>query len=71
VHISQFAEELRCRHCNKTHGTTEWPLRGDYVPFYFQDEAGRYSLKVRCPHCGKDWYVVWDQDPGAVTRLGI
>jgi len=71
VHISQFAHELRCKHCSKPHGTTKWPLQGDYVPFYFQAEPGRYPLKVQCPHCGKEWYVVWDQNPGPVAELDL
>jgi hypothetical protein len=69
VHISQFAGELRCQHCGKTHGTRQWPEGGDMVPFYFQKEPGRYTLTVTCPHCARDWYVVWDQDPGPITTL--
>ncbi len=69
MHISMFAGELRCRHCGQMHATDEWPERGDGVAFYYQDEPGRYSLTVSCPYCGKDWYIVWDDDPGPIMPL--
>jgi Zn finger protein HypA/HybF involved in hydrogenase expression len=69
MHISQFANKLRCQHCGKIHGTKEWPVNGDHVPFYFQDEPGKYTLTVNCPHCGKNWYVVWDNNPGSGMPL--
>jgi len=46
-------------------------MNGDATPFYFQDEPGRYTLKVSCPHCGKDWYVVWDDDPGPIKTIDL
>jgi Zn finger protein HypA/HybF involved in hydrogenase expression len=69
VHMSQFAAELRCAHCGQAHGTTEWPERGDQVPFYYQTEPGNHALPVDCPHCAQRWYVVWDDDPGPVKTL--
>ena len=69
MHISQFAGELRCQYCGGAHGTREWPVSGDLVPFYFQKEPGNHSLQVRCPHCAQSWYVVWDQYPGQVLPL--
>ncbi|MFH1331161.1 MAG: hypothetical protein ABIJ48_10985 [Actinomycetota bacterium] len=69
MHISQFAGELRCQHCGGLHGTREWPTSGDLVPFYFQKEPGTHNLEVRCPHCEKSWYVVWDSHPGPVLPL--
>jgi len=69
MHISQFADKLRCYHCGKTNSVKEWPVSGDYVPFYHQKEPGNYTLKVTCPHCGKDWYVVWDDYPGPIRPL--
>jgi len=69
MHISQFASKLRCKHCGKTHGAQEWPQYGDGIPFYYQAEPGRYQVKVRCPHCNQDWYVVWDDDPGPTRPL--
>ena len=66
MHISQFASNFRCKHCGKIQGTREWPASVDRVPFYSQDEPGNYMLKMNCPHCGKDWYVVWDDNPGLV-----
>jgi Zn finger protein HypA/HybF involved in hydrogenase expression len=71
MHISLCADKLRCQHCGKIHGTEEWPVSGDRVPFYFQKEAGNYTLKVSCPHCGKDWHVVWDDNPGPIKPLGL
>ncbi|MDD5542337.1 MAG: hypothetical protein PHX83_04115 [Acidobacteriia bacterium] len=71
MHYSQFADQLRCQHCYKTHATRRWPVNGDQVPFYFQKETGRFPLTVQCPHCGKEWYVVWDQNPGVVMELTI
>jgi hypothetical protein len=71
MHISQFANDLRCRHCGSPNSVDEWPLRGDAVPFYFQDDQGSYTQTVTCSSCGKDWYVVWDSDPGPMTPLGI
>lgn len=62
--ISSCADKLRCPHCQGMHGSTQWPKSGDLVPFYIQKEAGNFNLKVTCPHCGKAWYVVWDDDPG-------
>lgn len=71
MHISQFAEELRCRHCGSVNKATEWPLKGDMVPFYFQDEPGNHTMTMTCSNCGKDWYIVWDDDPGPITPLGL
>lgn len=71
MHISLFANELSCQYCHKTHGTKEWPIHGDMVAFFYQKEPGNYTLQVRCPHCERDWYVVWDNDPGPVKPLGL
>jgi Zn finger protein HypA/HybF involved in hydrogenase expression len=71
LHVSLMADQLRCQSCGEQHSTDSWPLHGDHVPFYFQDEPGNYSLKVTCPHCHSDWYVVWDDDPGQVLPLGF
>lgn len=69
MHISEFANQLWCPHCGKTHGTKEWPVGGDIVPFCFEKEPGNYSLRLTCPYCGRDWYVVWDEDPGPTRPL--
>jgi len=71
MHISQFAGDLRCQHCGKSQGAKEWPIKGDYVPFYYQKEPGNYSLKLTCPNCGKSWYVVWDDNPGTISPLSF
>jgi len=69
MHMSQFADKLRCQHCGKTHGTKQWPTSGDMVPFYFQKERGNHTLEVSRPHCGKTLYVVWDDNPGPIREL--
>ena len=28
-----------------------------------EEEPGAFKVKIHCPHCGEDWYVVWDRDP--------
>jgi Zn finger protein HypA/HybF involved in hydrogenase expression len=71
MHLSQFANELRCQHCSEVHGAKQWPANGDMVPFYYQKDAGRFSLAVTCPHCGKEWYVVWDENPGPIMPLSF
>jgi len=69
THISQFAGDLKCQHCGKSQRAKEWPQSGDTVPFYYQKEPGKYSLKLTCPHCSKIWYVAWDNDPGTMSPL--
>ena len=69
MHISRFAHQLKCTHCEEFHGTDKWPVDGDMVPFYHQNKSGNFSLKVTCPHCGSDWYVVWDNNPGPIQPL--
>ena len=71
MHISSFAHKLSCPHCQEIHGTDTWPARGDSVGFYYQKEPGNFSLRVNCPGCGKDWYVVWDSDPGQMRPLSV
>lgn len=66
---SVFANQLFCKHCGKQHGTSRWPVHGDLTPLYFQSDPGNYTLDVKCPHCGKPWYVVWDVDPGPIETL--
>jgi hypothetical protein len=69
IHLSQFAGQLRCQHCNQIQAAREWPLNGDIFPFYYQKQAGKYNLKMTCPACGLDWYVAWDEDPGKMLPL--
>jgi len=70
VVFSEFADKLRCQHCGKTNKAADWPAQGDMVPFYYQKEPGKYYVTVRCPECAKDWYVVWDDDPGPGCQTG-
>ena len=67
--LSQFAGDLVCQHCFNKNEAQSWPVNGDMVPFYYQTEKGNYNLTVICPHCGQEWYVVWDQDPGPIQTL--
>jgi hypothetical protein len=69
MHHSRYAGKLVCSRCGQANRSEQWPARGDATPFYYQTEPGRYQVVVHCAHCAKDWYVVWDQDPGPVTRL--
>ncbi len=62
--FSQFAHDLNCVHCGKANAAKHWPERGDSVAFYYQKNPGDYQVTVHCSHCGKDWYVVWDEFPG-------
>jgi len=71
MHYSEFANKLNCYNCGKTHGTKNWPIRGDLVPFYSEDTPGNFTLPVVCPHCGHKWYVVWDDNPGPIKPLGF
>lgn len=66
---SAYAHRLTCKHCGQQHGTQQWPANGDLTPLYFQREPGKYTLTVTCPHCQKDWHVVWDSDPGQIEPL--
>jgi hypothetical protein len=58
-----------CAHCGKLNGAIQGPAQGMYVPFYAQAEEetkarpGAYNIKHRCTFCGKDFYIVWDDDP--------
>jgi hypothetical protein len=69
MHRSDYAHRLRCEHCHEYHGTDRWPTKGDHIPFYYQKEPGNFSLVVTCPNCRRDWYVVWDSDPGQILPL--
>ena len=71
MNISHFANKLRCQNCGQTHSTTQWPINGDNIPFYLQTEKGKYTLSVNCPHCRKEWYIVWDNNPGEIRPIGF
>jgi ankyrin repeat protein len=71
VHSSHIADKLRCVYCGKMHETHEWPMKGDYVPVYFGETPGKFSLKVTCPNCKKDWHVYWYEDPGPIRPLDL
>jgi hypothetical protein len=68
---SLFASKLECRLCGKNHMATEWPEHGDHMAFNFQDEPGHFYVSVYCPYTGKNWFVVWDQNPGSIMPTGL
>lgn len=70
VVFSEFANQLRCQYCGKINQAEDWPAQGDMVPFYCQKEPGKFYVSVRCPECAKEWYVVWDDDPGPGCQSG-
>jgi transcription elongation factor Elf1 len=69
ANVSQYANDLRCVHCNKQNTALNWPRNGDAVAFYYntkkevEERPGAYRVLIHCPHCGNDWFVVWDFDP--------
>jgi len=67
--FAEYAEDLACAHCGAKNRAEQWPERGDLEPFFNQTEPGQYSFTVHCPSCNKDWYVVWDDNPGAMRQL--
>lgn len=68
-HLSQFAGELSCLHCDAVISAIVWPLNGDAIPFYFEKAPGDYSVEIKCPDCGKTSFVVWDENPGPFEKL--
>jgi hypothetical protein len=71
AHKSAFADQLICKYCGVENHATEWPSEGDAVPFAYEAEPGNFNLKVHCPHCERDWYVVWDENPGALEAVSL
>jgi len=67
--FAEYAEDLACAHCGAKNRAEQWLERGDLEPFFNQTEPGQYSFTVHCPSCNKDWYVVWDDNPGAMRQL--
>ena len=66
---SEIALKLICEYCGKKHSTNQWPVNGDNTALYFQKEKGLYYLPVICPNCKKEWYVVWEENPGLIQAL--
>jgi hypothetical protein len=68
-------ESLRCPHCSARNRAVLWPKGGDIVPCYFQSTASRsdgaFRLPVTCPHCTREWFVVWDQQPDQAQWLFV
>jgi hypothetical protein len=69
AHQSQFAGNISCIYCEEQNNTNVWPLNGDSIPFYFEEEKGNYSIEICCPNCGGNWFVVWDYDPGPIITI--
>lgn len=68
-HLSQFAGELECLHCDALVRSKVWPLNGDSVAFYFENAPGAHSVEINCEACGNRWFVVWDEYPGPIETL--
>jgi endogenous inhibitor of DNA gyrase (YacG/DUF329 family) len=66
-----FADKVTCAYCNGRTPVSDWPRLGDFIPFCHRtkekaEEPGgsdAHSIRMRCPHCEKSFYVVWDSDP--------
>ena len=71
AHKSAFADQLICKYCGVENHSTQWPSEGDSVPFAYEAEPGNFNVKVHCPDCEKDWYVVWDENPGQLETLSV
>jgi endogenous inhibitor of DNA gyrase (YacG/DUF329 family) len=68
--LSQFAKKLECQHCYKPNKADVWPVNGDFIPFCYSTNPGEYQIKIVCPECRKEWYIVWDDNPGPIQKLG-
>ena len=66
-----FADKVTCAYCCKLTPVSDWPRLGDFVAFCHRTKenfeqprgSGAYSIRMRCPHCEKIYYIVWDSDP--------
>jgi endogenous inhibitor of DNA gyrase (YacG/DUF329 family) len=66
-----LADKVTCAYCGKPTPVSDWPRSGGFVVFSHVTEEnakmpggkGAYSVRLRCPHCSKIFYVVWDSDP--------
>lgn len=67
---SQFINRISCPHCGKAAPPSSWPVNGDSIPFYIEDENQGFSIAVICPACDSGFFVVWDEDPGPVMEFG-
>lgn len=53
-----------CAHCGHLNRGIPAPPRGPMVPYYTQkDSEGAYAVPVLCDRCGKEFFVVWDENP--------
>lgn len=53
-----------CVHCGKPNLGIPAPPKAPWVAYYHQDnDRGAYAVPVLCDGCGKEFFVVWDQDP--------
>lgn len=53
-----------CVYCGHTNKGIAAPANGPRVPYYHQkDDKGAYAVPVLCDKCGKDFFIVWDEDP--------
>ncbi|GEM_PF-4500688 len=66
---SQFAAVVCCNHCSTLVPPKHWPMFGDSVAFYFENEPGAFSIALDCADCMKRSFVNWDEDPGPMRPL--
>ena len=67
----ELADKVTCAYCQQLTPVADWPRFGDFIAFCHSTKEnaegaggrGAYSIRLRCPHCGKIFYVVWDSDP--------
>lgn len=53
-----------CVYCGHTNKGIAAPANGPRVPYYHQEnDKGAYAVPVLCDKCGKDFFIVWDEDP--------
>lgn len=66
---SKYTGKLNCLHCGMPNVSGKWPRNGDNIPFRSQSpletiqNPGFYRLSIICPHCRKEWYIIWDDNP--------
>ena len=66
---SQFAKGMVCAHCSQTNKTHMWPKYGDSVALYHDLEPSGFYIAMSCSHCKREWYIVWEINPGEAMPL--
>lgn len=54
-----------CAYCSYLNKGIATPRHGPSVPYYAQtDDEGTHAIPVLCDKCGREFFVVWDCNPG-------